>query len=49
MRGIRHCGSRADNSSMRRLRHATWPHALLFGYALIILCAMLVVGGGPGF
>jgi hypothetical protein len=29
---------------MRRLRHA-WPHGILVGYALAILCALLVVGG----
>ena len=48
MRGILHGRCEADNPAMRRLRHASWAHAFLFGYALLVLCAMLLVGGTPG-
>jgi hypothetical protein len=33
---------------MRRLR-ARRPHLLLFVYGLLVLCAMVVVGGLPRF
>jgi hypothetical protein len=49
MRGILRGRGRADNLAMRLVRHALSAHALLFGYALLVLCAMLLVGGVPGF